>query len=165
MTGNVISLDASIQMKRDREVFAKRLSGMSMKNIAHEYGCAVEDIHESVVRMLGAVTPSMRVEMIALELDRIDELHASWWDKAKTDEAACALVLKMMERRARLLGIDKSPTDDTSFNEQIRNREKSTAAWERGIALLCGNTVMIEGTAQHVEQTVDRRRSEPDDAE
>ena len=57
-------------------------------------------------------------EIVALEIARIDRMLRGLWNRAKAgDDAAVDRVIKLMDRRAKLLGLDKpakvAPTDPT----------------------------------------------------
>src|SRR5262249_26936890 len=53
------------------------------------------------------VSPQMRRQVLELDLERLDELQAVFYQGAlKGDAAAAAITLKIAERRAAMLGLD-----------------------------------------------------------
>jgi len=118
--------DAAAQFDRDRRAFRLRLAGVSVGRIAEELGCAADQVEASLVRMCGGVSPEMRRRTIRLELERLDELQkAHYAAAAQGGVAATAVILKIMERRARMLGLDAPPTGDP-LADAMAARETTT---------------------------------------
>ena len=55
-----------------------------------------------------------------LEVARLDELLLAWWQRAKKDVQAANFVLRVGERRSRLLGLDVEPQAVESSRVIIR---------------------------------------------
>ena len=86
-----------------------RRSGMGYAAIAQQLGYAGPgSAHKAVHAGLVAVrTEAGSEELRSLEAERLDELQASRWEKAiNGDDFALDRVLKIMKRRAELLGLD-----------------------------------------------------------
>lgn len=88
-----------------------RRTGASYREIAKVLNMSLGNAHRLVKRALNrnlAKCEEIAVEIRTLELDRLDALQTYLWGKAKRGNAtAIDRILKIMERRARLLGLDK----------------------------------------------------------
>lgn len=94
----------------DRQLTALRLrrAGVPYADIAKELGYAGRDgAHRAVKAALRKTLQEPADELRALELERLDALQMALWPRAqKGDKVAIDQVLKIMERRAKLLGLD-----------------------------------------------------------
>jgi hypothetical protein len=91
-----------------------RASGLSFREIACELGVSVSGAYKAVARGLVAANEHNREEAASLrdlEVMRLDQLQAALWEQAvdECDTRAIDRVLRIMERRAKLLGLD-APT-------------------------------------------------------
>ena len=94
-------------LTRDEAMFRERLAGKSIRSIAAEFGCDPIMAQDTIARMCQSVTTQMKLHAVELELERLDELTAAFHEKAKAGDVQCAaIVLRVSERRAALLGID-----------------------------------------------------------
>lgn len=88
-----------------------RRTGASYREIATALNMSLGNAHKLVKRGLTrnlAKCNELADEIRTLELDRLDALQTYLWEKARRGNAtAIDRVLKIMERRARLLGLDK----------------------------------------------------------
>lgn len=114
---------------RDREMAEMRSRGLSYRGIADHYGVSVSTAHDAVQRALAAIRGEGAAVVRDLELDRLDELwritmgvlereHVTVSNgrvvaldgKPLRDDgpvlAAVDRLLKIQERRAKLLGLD-----------------------------------------------------------
>lgn len=92
---------------RDREAVELRARGLSYDEIARTMGCSLSVAHDRVRRGLARWAQPDVDQLFPLEMKRLDELQASAWDAAiRGDPEARAFVLRIMERRARLCGLD-----------------------------------------------------------
>src|SRR5215831_10507138 len=93
---------------RDDFILQERLSGRSARSISKELHCPVSDIDASLDRTLPKITNDAKRRIIALDLDRLDELLKVFFNRAveKIDAQAGLLVVKILERKAALLGLD-----------------------------------------------------------
>ncbi len=121
------------QAKRDTEVLDLRLAGLSPRAIAVKVGLTramVRDILQRALDDAAADREDRAGHLLEVELSRLDRLHASLWDRA-TDPAMATVdvpaeneagmkaydgqdkavdrVLKIAERRHKLLGLEKAP--------------------------------------------------------
>lgn len=95
---------------RDAAALDMRRAGHSYAHIAAELGYADRGhAHRQVSKALDAVRSEPAEALRDMELARLDEMHAAVWDQARDgDLHALDRILRIMERRARLLGLDYS---------------------------------------------------------
>jgi len=93
---------------RDDFILQERLSGRSARSISKELCCTTADVDASLDRTLPKITNEAKRRIIALDLDRLDELLKTFFARAveKVDAQAGLLVVKILERKAALLGLD-----------------------------------------------------------
>jgi hypothetical protein len=93
---------------RDDFILQERLSGRSARSISKELHCTTADVDASLDRTLPKITNEAKRRIIALDLDRLDELVKVFFARAieKVDAQAGLLVVKILERKAALLGLD-----------------------------------------------------------
>lgn len=111
----------------DIAILEYRKAGLSYRKIAEQMGCSVSTVYEAVKRAMAVVseTTAQQAKVIRdTELERLDELQVALWSKARgrpargtpgdpnyqpavePDMKAVDRLLRIMERRAKLLGID-----------------------------------------------------------
>ena len=104
---------AEQRAERDARIIALALAGMSVRAIADRIGLAKSAVARIIRRELGrkvAARDEDLAQLVALETDRLDRLQVTAWPAAmRGDNRATTAVLRIMERRARLLGLD-APT-------------------------------------------------------
>ncbi len=90
-----------------------RKQGYTFEQIAVELGYrGRQGAFESVMAALREVTREAAEELIQLDLERLDALWVPQYQAALGGDAqALAGCLRIMERRARLLGLDMSPKE------------------------------------------------------
>jgi hypothetical protein len=93
---------------RDDFILQERLSGRSARSISKELRCTVGEVDASLDRTLPKITNEAKRRIIALDLDRLDELLKVFFTRAveKVDAQAGLLVVKILERKSALLGLD-----------------------------------------------------------
>jgi len=107
-------------LDRRRRCVDLRIAGWDLRAIAAKVGCSKSTVERDVLKALeeraGKVGESADV-MIAQEKARLDELQSSFWAAAlKGDVKAAGIVLSVMDRRARLLGLDAPKKLDHEVN-------------------------------------------------
>lgn len=133
--GNLRRQQASPQSvaatEREEQALELRRGGMSYRQIAKVIGVSPEAAHKAVQR--GIARQITRCEDKAadvwqLEMDRLDSLLEAIWSEAMQGNAHIIdRVLRIMERRAALTGIDKptkiAPTnpDGTALSKEHRD--------------------------------------------
>jgi DNA-binding CsgD family transcriptional regulator len=99
--------------KLEEECLRLRLDGLTHREIAAELGIAPSTAYKRVRHALEDVNARNAGEaenLRTLEMLRLDELQNALWEKAiDGDDKALGRVLAIMERRAKLLGLD-APT-------------------------------------------------------
>ncbi len=114
------------QLKRvkahDRQLMALKLrkAGITYEDIAAQLG------YKSAVGAYHAVTAALRVtlqepadEVRKLELERLDAMLLAIWQRVtKGDYGAIDRALRVIERRAKLLGLDAPVKQDITSNGQ-----------------------------------------------
>jgi hypothetical protein len=131
MTAEIVNWDdAQTKFERDRAAFRLRLNGVPVRTIADQLKCTIGEIEGSLTRMCGGVTPTLRARTVEIELERLDDLTQVYFTKARTgDVDACAMVLRLMDHRAKMLGLyiqprafgsDEARPEGTSTHDKIR---------------------------------------------
>ena len=111
---------ADIVESTEQEVKALELrrAGASYRAIAKALNCSVAMAHKYVARAMKRLITKCEEqaeEVRTLELDRLDAMLMGLWPNAtKGNPQAVAQVLRIMERRASMLGIDSQKADDGS---------------------------------------------------
>jgi hypothetical protein len=100
-----------------------RIRGLSYREIAKDIGISAAGVHKAVRRALAKVQGRLNesaTAVLTLECERLDLMLQVVLDKAlRGDLTAVAPALKIMERRARLLGLD-APTQVVSLMPGLR---------------------------------------------
>jgi DNA-binding PucR family transcriptional regulator len=96
-------------LDKESAVVALRREGRTWQEIARSIGYAsASGASDAYARASSRVVAEGIDELRALENDRLDALHTAVWDKAlEGDYKALEIVLKIMDRRSRLLGLDQ----------------------------------------------------------
>jgi hypothetical protein len=94
-------------VERQAAALRLRAAGRTYQAIARALGYgSVSAVETAITRALRATQPTPNAEERALDLERLDALHAAIWPRAMAgDLAAVDGVVKVMERRARMLGL------------------------------------------------------------
>ena len=100
--------------ERRKIAVAMRREGATYEHIANHLGVSTTAAHKHVTRALESIQAATEKEVDlyrALEGERLDAMQAAIWPQAveEGDLKAIDRILKLMERRAKLLGLD-APT-------------------------------------------------------
>ena len=111
--------------EREAQALELRRAGANYRAIAKALSCSVAMAHKYVARAMRRLISKCEEqaeEVRTLELDRLDAMLMGLWPNAtKGNPQAVAQVLRIMERRATMLGLDaQKGQDDTSMAEQIQ---------------------------------------------
>jgi hypothetical protein len=100
--------------ERRRRALELRRAGLTYRQVARELGFAgPSSAHKSVSVGLRAMLREPAAEVRALELERLDRLLQGVWGRAVGGDVRCVdAVLRIMQRRAALLGLDHPVTVD-----------------------------------------------------
>src|SRR5258708_14885394 len=84
-----------------------RKSGATLEAISNACGYGSRSsAHKAIRRALAELPVENATELRQVECLRLDELLVSYWQRAKKDVAVAYLVLKIVDQRARLLGLN-----------------------------------------------------------
>ncbi|RTE47902.1 hypothetical protein [Actinobaculum sp. 352] len=114
--GNETNRLATAAEKRRRALELRR-AGWNYRDIAQEIGYkSVASAHKAVRTELANIPKEEADALRTLELDRLDDLQAATYDLAsRGDPAAVNTALRIMDHRARLLGLyERVETDDST---------------------------------------------------
>lgn len=147
MTAEIVNWDdAAAKFERDRQAFRMRLNGVPVRAIADHLKCTPAEVEGSLVRMCGGVTPTLRARTVEIELERLDDLTQVYFAQARTGNIdACAMVLRLMDHRAKMLGLYIQPRAFASDD----NRPQATSTVDKVMAALnnLAHGPVIEGEA------------------
>lgn len=100
-----------------------RAGGFSVDQIAEHLGQSVVQVRALIkhaVDELGLLKLEAAEELRGLEAARIDRMLVSIWDKAENGSLPhISVVLKLMERRAKLLALDMKPDDQQTGDKFV----------------------------------------------
>lgn len=102
--------------ERKAEALKLRKSGATYDEIAEKLGLANKaSAFECVQRAIRDITKEPAKDVLELEISRLDAMLAGLWDKATDgDEKAVTSALRIMDRRAKYLGLDQAPEQESS---------------------------------------------------
>lgn len=104
-------------------VLQLRLSGASYREIGAVVGVNASTAYRHVRKAIAAIEKrcaEQAAEIRRLELERLDALQMALWPRALNgDEKATRQVLRVMERRAALLGLDEAAETERTVAEVL----------------------------------------------
>lgn len=105
---NVTHVPSAETIARETHVLELRRAGLTFDRIAEETGISDRSTaHKIYKRALARTLQEPAAEIRQLEADRLDRLQVQVWTKAlRGDLPAVDRVLRIMERRSKLLGLD-----------------------------------------------------------
>lgn len=114
--------------ERQARALALRKAGLGYADIAHQLGYAgPSGAYKAISTALRALTGEPAKELRDLELARLDDLLAGLWGDARQGNVQkIDRVLKIMQRRAALLGLD-APTRFADATDYRREAERIAA--------------------------------------
>jgi DNA-binding CsgD family transcriptional regulator len=124
-------------LAREREVQALELrkAGATYGEIGRQLGISASSAHRAIARAVERITDEsseLAIETRRMELIRLDAMQlALWTDARKGDAEAIRTLLRIMERRARYLGLD-APTEVVA--DVTHHSSEIDAAIERELA-------------------------------
>jgi hypothetical protein len=129
------------RVNRDLAILNMRLHGLTFHEIARKLPEAgfrrvsVSRIYAIVAKNLRSCRDQPARELRQLELMRLDQLQAAHYKAAMGGDAtAISRVLSIMDRRAKLLGLDAGPEAVNSLDESRQTLLKKLDALARGQA-------------------------------
>jgi hypothetical protein len=113
------------RIQRRADALTLRADGHTFDSIGDELGITRQAAQQLVTRAISDLPKESIAEVRALESLRLDALQAAIWaDALAGDVRAVDRVLRIMERRARMLGLDLQQADS-------RERVEITVNWGR----------------------------------
>jgi hypothetical protein len=89
-------------------VLVARCHGKTPRAIARELKCSVDEVNAVLDALGEEITPQFKVRTVAVDLERLSAMESVWFEKCLAgDYNASLLCLKIVERRASLLGLDQ----------------------------------------------------------
>jgi len=93
--------------QRRKEMLDLRVKGYSLRAIADKLGMHHSSVGEAIAAELDAIKREPAEELMKVELERMDAMLVALWPKIqKGDTYSVDSALKVMARRAKLLGLD-----------------------------------------------------------
>ena len=146
-------------LDREAECLRLRRGGLTLDEIAKQVGYANPgSVHKALERANARIVRDDIEQIRALEEDRLDTLQAANWGKAmKGDFQAGTLVLRIMDRRAKLLGLDMpfkqevvvtNATDDDSLKFWLDQWTTATAGEGTGSGSVSEMVASADGAGE-----------------
>ena len=110
------TIDAKVRAAKALEL---RMEGMKFDDIANELGYnSKQAAFDAVSRELKAITREPAEEVLRLDLERLDSMWGIHYLNAQAGDAmALSSCMRIMERRARLLGLDAPAKNEVTGKE------------------------------------------------
>lgn len=109
----------------DDYILQETLDGKSARAIGKQLKCTVGEVHTVLDRVLPTIDNEARLRHIMLDLQRLEQLLAVFLKRAieDKDQPSGMLCVKILERKAALIGID-SPTRIDVLSLQVPLKEQ-----------------------------------------
>ena len=123
---------------RREKALELRASGQSIRAIADKLGVSKSQVQRDIEKELQAAAEGRKKIaglIIDLELAKLDALEKTAWEHIRAGElSAIDRVLRSMERRAKLLGLDKTSEagDAGSLDDLVATIERMREGQRRG---------------------------------
>ncbi len=93
--------------ERRKRALDLRLAGATLAEIAEAHGVSITTAHKDIRRCLSDIPKASADELRKQEIARLDKLqNACWQDAIHGDLSAIDRALKVIDRRAKMLGLD-----------------------------------------------------------
>ena len=130
-----------VATERQMQAVKLRKDGYTYARIGEALGITSQSAHElvtSAMRRVRAHCDDDASELIRMELDRMDDMHAALWpDALLGDVKKIDRVLSIMARRAKLLGLD-APTKQHVTTSTLTPEMASKATDEQLSRIIAG---------------------------
>src|SRR5262245_46325983 len=112
---------------RDEQIFRARLAGKPVRVIAKQFALSTEEVSKIVEERCTPLSPAMRRQALQLDLERLDALQTVFHEQAmRGDPASAAVCIKILERRALVLGFDQPASTRVSPIEVVTKPAETT---------------------------------------
>jgi len=119
---------------RQRQALELRKAGATYPMIAERIGLSLGGAHKAVMAALKATIQEPADDVRRLEVARLDTMILAVWTKVRQgDPAAITVALKIMHRRALLLGLDAPVQARVAMTVDVRKVAEEVAA-ELGVS-------------------------------
>lgn len=106
-------------LDRDIQMLELKRRGMSYSQIARELGISKTTVGKRMKRILDAARDELKQSsqhLLVVEMMRLEALHEAWWPQAigdgtPKDIEAAKLIIKISERRGKLMGWDTNTVE------------------------------------------------------
>lgn len=103
----------AITAERRKNALDLRKAGASLQQIAESNRCSIATAKRDIDAALKLITQEPAKQLLELELARLDSLYLTAYGQAKKGNlGAIDRCVKIMERRAKYLGLDERSGDD-----------------------------------------------------
>lgn len=123
--------------ERAKQAVNLRIAGATFAQIGERIGVSTQAAHKMVVKHLDEtrrLTAESAEQLRDMELKRLDAMQAALWpDAMRGDEQKVDRVIRIMGRRAALLGLDAPAKQEITYTDAELN-----GAIERELAQLAG---------------------------
>ena len=138
---------------KEIKVLELRRAGLTWQRIAEETGYADHTgAYAAYKRAIKRTMQQPADELREAELDRIDRLQLALWPKAmKGDNASINTIVRLMERRARLLGLDTPIKIQQDVVNWDGNESIDRAVRELAALLTANDAVSISESPMAIE--------------
>jgi hypothetical protein len=128
-------VDDDDTIRRDAEIIEARIAGKSVRAIAKNQRGRHQPRDRSLCHVV--ITDKVRKHSLALELERLDQLQAVFYERALGGDVQSAiLVTKIIERRGVMLGLHVPQTAVLKIVDDAAPKETSTDRIERALNAL-----------------------------
>lgn len=121
---------AEAAAERRLKALELRTAGASYRAIAAQLGVSHQQAYEDVAHELEVLAERSQAEAAhvrTLELERLDAMTVAIWQQVRAgNQGAIDRALRVMERRAKLLGIDAPAKEEQSGTVTIRILEETS---------------------------------------
>lgn len=132
-----VTTPAAVQVvERQAEAVKLRVEGKTLQEIADQLGYSdPSGAHRAIAAALAKTLATPADEFRALELERLEALWKGLWRFAQAgDEKAVSAALKVMQRRAKLMGLDARPEarpDTPTARDVVAEMREAADHYER----------------------------------
>ena len=138
---------------REVKVLELRRAGLTWQRISEEVGYADHTgAYAAYKRAIKRTQQQPADELREQELDRIDRLQLALWPKAmKGDNASVNTIVRLMERRARLLGLDTPIKIQQDVVNWDGNESIDRAVRELAALLTANDAISVSESSMAIE--------------
>jgi hypothetical protein len=117
----------------EEAIFQARVAGKSVRSLVKQFGVSAKEVERICLERLPEIDDAARRKALGIELERLDALLAVFLRKAveESDVPSAGIVLKICERRAAYLGLDRPVKVDPvvlRVEPQMNSTERIKAA-------------------------------------